>query len=78
MINEFLDTAIKAVESSGKFLVKYFDKLYESKQKNENFRDLVTEVDLIAEENIKRIVSNQFPNHNIVAEESGELNINSE
>ena len=78
MINEFLGTAIKAVESSGKYLVQYFDKLHDSRQKNKNIRDLVTEVDLLAENNIKKILSSRFPKHNIIAEESGGLDINSE
>ena len=78
MIDEFLGTAIKAVESSGKILIQYFDKLHDSRQKNENIRDLVTEVDFLAEKNIKRILANRFPKHNIIAEESGGLDIKSE
>ena len=78
MINEFLGTAIKAVESSGKFLVQYFDKLHDSRQKNKNIRNLVTEVDLQSENNIKKIISSRFPKHNIIAEESGGLDIDSE
>ena len=66
MINEFLGTAIKAVESSGKLLVQYFEKLHDSRQKNKNTRDLVTEVDLLSEENIKGIISSRFPKHNII------------
>jgi len=78
MINDFLGTAIKSVESSGKILIQYFDKLHDSSQKNENIRDLVTEVDLLAEKNIKEIITSQFPKHNIIAEESGDLDINSD
>lgn len=78
MINDFLGTAIKAAESSGKILIQYFDKLHDSIQKNENIRDLVTEVDLLSEKNIKKIITSQFPGHNIIAEESGGLDINSD
>ncbi|SVD77114.1 uncharacterized protein METZ01_LOCUS429968, partial [marine metagenome] len=49
------------VESSGKILIQYFEKLHDSRQKNENIRDLVTEVDLLAEKHIKRILASQFP-----------------
>ena len=77
MIDEFLGSAIKAVESSGKILIQYFEKLHDSRQKNKNIRDLVTEVDFLSEKNIKGILASQFPKHNIVAEESGGLGINS-
>jgi myo-inositol-1(or 4)-monophosphatase len=78
MINDFLGTAIRAAESSGKILIQYFDKLHDSSQKNENIRDLVTEVDFLSENNIKEIITSQFPRHNIIAEETGGLDINSE
>ena len=78
MIDEFLGSAIKAVESSGKILTQYFEKLHDSRQKNKNIRDLVTEVDFLSEKNIKKIITSQFPGHNIIAEESGGLDINSE
>ena len=78
MMDEFLGTAINAVESSGKILIQYFGKLHNIRQKNENIRDLVSEVDILSEKNINEIISSKFPQHNVVAEESGGFNINSE
>jgi len=67
----FLNTAIQAVENSGHILIDYFGKLHDSRQKNENFRDLVTEVDLLVEESIRERISSDFPSHSIIGEEKG-------
>ena len=56
MNNEFLKIAIRAVESSGKILIEYFERLHDFKQKNKNIRDLVTEVDILSENNIKTVI----------------------
>lgn len=71
MKNEYLKIAIQAVESSGKILIEYFEKLHDFKQKNKNIRDLVTEVDFLSENNIKKIIENDFPEHSINGEETG-------
>tara|TARA_B100001964_G_scaffold217537_1_gene257687 strand:- start:592 stop:1374 length:783 start_codon:yes stop_codon:yes gene_type:complete len=73
MINKYLTTAIQAVESSGNILKEYFEKLHDFRQKNQNIRDLVTEVDILSEKNIKRRIVENHPNHNIIGEETGEL-----
>lgn len=78
MKNKFIDTAIHAVESSGQLLVEYFEKIHDYKQKNSNTRDLVTEVDLLAEKNAKNVIESFFPNHRIHGEELGSDNKNSE
>ena len=70
MKDAYLGTAIKCVESGGKILINYFRKLHDARQKNENKRDIVTEVDLLAEQKIRHIISNQFPDHNVVGEET--------
>ena len=36
MKNNYLKTAINAVETSGKILIEYFEKVHDFKQKNEN------------------------------------------
>ncbi len=73
MLNEYLRTAVQAVESSGKILKEYFEKLHDFKQKNQNLRDLVTEVDILSEKNIKQRIIENHPNHNVIGEETGEL-----
>lgn len=71
MKDQYLNTAIKIVKSSGNILSEYFEKIHDYKQKNENIRDLVTEVDLIAEKNAIAIIEDNFPNHNVYGEETG-------
>jgi myo-inositol-1(or 4)-monophosphatase len=78
MNNDYLKIAIRAVESSGKILVEYFEKLHDFKQKNQNIRDLVTEVDVLSEKNIKKIIRDFFPEHSINGEETGLLKKDSE
>ena len=78
MKNEYLKIAIRAVESSGKILTEYFERIHDFRQKNQNIRDLVTEVDLLSEKNIKELIESNFPDHSIIGEETGELVKNSE
>lgn len=70
MTERYLDTAIKAAKTSGQILTDYFEKLHDFRQKNQNIRDLVTEVDILSEKNIKEIIRTTFPDHAINAEES--------
>jgi len=78
MENEYLNTAIQAVESSGRILTEYFERLHDFKQKNKNIRDLVTEVDILSEKNIIEKINTSYPNHNIYGEETGDLGKESE
>ena len=71
MKNNFLEVAINAAERSGKILQEYFEKVHDVRSKNQNIRDLITEVDLIAENEIKKIITSNFSKHSIVGEESG-------
>ena len=71
MKDQYLNIAIKIVKSSGHILSEYFEKIHDYRQKNENIRDLVTEVDLIAEKNAISIIEDNFSNHNIYGEETG-------
>lgn len=70
MTEQYLDTAIRAAKTSGQILMDYFEKLHDFKQKNTNIRDLVTEVDVLSEKNIKEIIRRAFPDHAFNAEES--------
>ena len=72
MINQYLQVALDAIESSGEILLDYFEKLHDFHQKNKNLRDLVTEVDVLSEKNIKEKIRKSFPEHSILGEESGE------
>ena len=72
MINQYLQVALDSIESSGEILLDYFEKLHDFHQKNQNLRDLVTEVDVLSEKNIKEKIRKSFPEHSILGEESGE------
>lgn len=69
-MEKYLDVAIKAARTSGQILIDYFEKLHDFRQKSQNVRDLVTEVDILSEKNIKEKIRVAFPDHAIRAEES--------
>ena len=65
---KFLDTALLAAESASKLIQKSSNrsvKTYKSKT------DLVTETDIASEEVISNIIKSKYPDHSILAEESG-------
>ena len=78
MNEALLCTAIKCVEAAGKILTNYFGQIHEISQKSDSERDIVTNVDILVEKKIKQIILNQFPEHNIIGEESDNLENNSE
>ncbi len=70
MSDLYLEVAINAAKTSGQILIDYFEKLHDFQQKNKNIRDLLTEVDILSEKNIKEKIREAFPDHSILAEES--------
>ena len=70
------NTLYKALEESGKILKEYIDKdfIVESKDVVSN---LVTEVDKRSEAKIIEVIRDEFPTHNILSEEIGALNAES-
>ncbi len=64
------NTAIKAVRVAGKIVLEKFGNLSGIRTKS-NIYDYVTEADIEAEEAIIRILSEEFSEHGILAEESG-------
>jgi myo-inositol-1(or 4)-monophosphatase len=71
------DTLISALRTSGKVLLEYFDRPIESIQK-ESQSSIVTEADFASDLIITGLIKERFPNHNIISEETGFLNNNSE
>jgi myo-inositol-1(or 4)-monophosphatase len=65
----FLDIASEAVLAAGIILKRNLGKLKNIQEKGRG--DLVTEVDKEAEEEIIKVLKRHFPNHAILAEESG-------
>ena len=70
MNKEYLETAILAAQQGGRILRDYFDKVHDARQKNENARDIVTEVDILAEKTICETIATAFPDHEIIGEET--------
>jgi myo-inositol-1(or 4)-monophosphatase len=68
---------IAALKASGDTLLEYFNKPLEIKQK-ESQSSIVTDADLASEKVIIGLVKDRFPGHNIISEEYGFLNNNSE
>ena len=68
---------IKALRTSGKILLEYFNKPLEIKYK-ESQSSIVTEADLESEKIIINIIHETVPSHNIISEEAGFIDNNSE
>jgi myo-inositol-1(or 4)-monophosphatase len=70
-MHPMLNIAIRAARSAGNIILRYVDKVdtltVSSKQQN----DFVTEVDQMAEREIISVIQKAYPNHSILAEESG-------
>tara|TARA_B100001741_G_C16442471_1_gene546313 strand:- start:39 stop:803 length:765 start_codon:yes stop_codon:yes gene_type:complete len=70
-MSKFLKHSLKAVEESATIIKDYFKKIDYVYRKNKNYRDLVSEVDILSEQTILEILKLKFENHNFLAEESG-------
>lgn len=70
-------TLIKAVRAGAGVLREYFDREYKISSKD-TINNLVTEVDQKSEELIIRTIREEFPGHQILSEEIGELASGSE
>lgn len=67
-----LNTAVKAARRAGKIIVRSFDRGDTLSIDRKGFNDFVSEVDKAAEEEIIEVLRHAYPNHAILAEESGE------
>jgi len=68
----FKQTAVKAVKAAGKIQLKYFGKKIKKRKKQGD--SYVTEVDIKSIEIIRKIILDQFPDHDVVDEELGHRN----
>ena len=74
-----LDTAIRAAREAGKIVLEHYGNAEESfKFDRICSESIVTETDLESEKKIKEIISERFPDHNFVGEETGATSNNSE
>lgn len=71
------DTIQLALSEAGKILLENFGKISDYKVK-ESQSSIVTKTDIDSEKRIMEIISKQFPDHNLLGEETGFQNKNSE
>lgn len=76
-MEKLLKVAIKAAQEAAKIQLEYMDKELDIQTKASEF-DLVTQADNLAEEKIIETISQEFPSHSFLAEESGEATKNSD
>jgi len=76
MTSEFMDIAIESAHRAGKLILNLFHKDIEITTKLD--RSILTEADLKADTLIKTIIHDNFPNHDMLSEESGRENNPSE
>ncbi|CUS84518.1 myo-inositol-1(or 4)-monophosphatase [Candidatus Kryptonium thompsonii] len=74
---DYLSVAIEAAKEAGKFLKMNLGKVKNIERKREEI-NLVTEIDKGSEKKIIEFIKSKFPNHSILAEESGETSKTSE
>ncbi|SMP14016.1 myo-inositol-1(or 4)-monophosphatase [Desulfurobacterium pacificum] len=68
---KILDVALKAVEEASEILMEYFGKLSSLEIEEKSKNDYVTEADKKSEMIIIKTIQGYFPQHTIIAEESG-------
>ncbi|MBN1351026.1 inositol monophosphatase [candidate division KSB1 bacterium] len=68
----YLRSAIKAAKESGQFLLENLGKIRLDEVNSKRTFDFVTHIDLESEESIIRCIREEYPDHAILAEETGE------
>jgi myo-inositol-1(or 4)-monophosphatase len=68
------DVMMEAVNESAKILLEYLDTDFKIGRKRD-YSDLVTEVDKKSESKIIEVIHKYFPEHNVLSEEIGDLNM---
>ncbi len=70
-MHPMLNTAIKAARRAGKVIMRHYDQLDRLAVESNGRNDYVSEVDRRAEEEIIGVIRGAYPEHAILAEESG-------
>lgn len=71
-MHPFVNIALKAAYQAGKIIVNSLDNLNKLSSREKYPNDFVTNIDLLVEEEIIKIIKKNYPNHAILGEESGE------
>ncbi|MDH5648631.1 MAG: inositol monophosphatase [Gammaproteobacteria bacterium] len=74
-MHPLLNTAIKAARRAGSIIQRYANQLERLTVESKGRNDFVTEVDRTAEQEIIAIIRSTYPDHAILAEESGEAGV---
>jgi len=72
MMNPMLNIAVTAARNAGDIIVKHLNRLEQLTVTRKDRNDFVSEVDRQAEDEIIAIIRKAYPNHSILAEESGQ------
>ncbi len=72
-MNPLVNVGIKAARRAGSLIVRNIDRLEKLSVDKKGKNDFVSEVDRMAEEDIIDTIHYLYPNHRIIAEESGQL-----
>lgn len=71
-MHPLLNIATKAARNAGNIIVRYVDRIDTLNISQKSLNDFVSEVDRLAEQEIINTIRKAYPNHGILAEESGE------
>jgi len=74
---KYKEVLIRAAKEGGAILLQHAGKKFEIERKRD-YSDLVTEIDKKSEARIIEVIHEKFPEHNILSEEIGNLNLQSE
>lgn len=70
-MHPLLNIATQAARNASKIITRFMDRLDSIQVSEKGRNDLVTEVDRLAEQEIIATIQKNYPNHSILAEESG-------
>lgn len=76
-LQKYKRVLFNAVDESAKILIDNFDTDFKVGRKT-HYNDLVTEVDNKSEAKIIEVIHSHFPDHNVLSEEIGNLNLDSD
>lgn len=77
-MHPFINIATQAARSASRIMLSFVDRLDELKVSKKGMRDLVSKVDEACEQEIIAQIQKTYPNHNILGEESGLINHDSD
>ena len=70
-MNPLLNVGVKAARAAGTIILRYVDQLHRLNVEKKGRNDFVSEVDRMAEDVIIETIRKGYPDHAILAEESG-------